>query len=114
MPLTQNRMLCSFTRSLSSMGLSSTGASDAVRALSLLAGGVGADRRALDDDPGVDRHLAACDVGREAVETSGGRAALLLADPAVLRAVAGAFEPLGGLAPRDPAAEMDALLAQHD
>src|SRR5207248_4533033 len=114
MPLTRKRMVRSLTLSLSSMGFSSLGQpSDAVRALCLLTGGVGADRRALEDEPGVDRHLATGDFGREPVEAPGGRPALLLADPAVLRAVAGALEPLRRLAPRHPTAEMDALLVEH-
>ena len=48
-----------------------------------------------------------------AVEAAGRRAALLLADPVVLRAVAGALEPLRGLAERHPAAEVDALLVER-
>ena len=49
-----------------------------------------------------------------AVEAARRRAAALLADPVVLRAVAGALEPLRLLAPRHPAAEVHALLVQRD
>src|SRR5581483_3386399 len=104
MPLTRNRMLRRLTGCLSS---------DAVRALSLLAGGIGADRRPLDDDPGVDRHGLAVDLEGEPVETPRGRSALLLADPVVLRTVAGALEPLRCLAPGHAAPEMDTLLEQR-
>src|SRR5689334_19212767 len=104
MPLTRNRMLRRLTDCLSS---------DAVRAFGLLAGGVRADGRALDDASGVDRHRVAIDFDGEPVETPGGGATLLLADPVVLRAVAGALEPLRGLAPRNPAAEVDALLEER-
>ena len=70
---------------------------------------------ARDDHLGVDDDVAAAvDLGDEAVEAAGGRAALLLADPVVLRAVAGALEPLRALAPRDTAAQVDALLVEGD
>src|SRR3546814_4821211 len=69
---------------------------DAVRTLGLLAGGVGADRRADQHGAGVNADGAAVDGDREAVETTGGGATLLLADPVVLRAVALALEPLRG------------------
>src|SRR5919106_607311 len=101
MPLTRNRMVRRLTGCLSS---------DAARALSLLAGGVDPDRRALDLGPGVDRHRVAVDGDREPVHAPGGGAALLLADPVVLRAVTGALEPLRRLAPRHPAAQVGALL----
>ena len=50
----------------------------------------------------------------EAVEATRRRAALLLADPVVLRAVARALEPLRRHALRHPAAEVHALLVQRD
>src|SRR5205085_4545231 len=103
MPLTRKRMLRRLTGCLSS---------DAVRALGLLPGGVGADRRPLDDGAGVDRHGIAIDLDREPVETPGGRPTLLLADPVVLGAVARALEPLRRLAPGHTAAEVDALLEE--
>src|ERR1044072_3194039 len=103
-PLTRNRMVRRLTDCLSS---------DAVRAFSLLAGGVGGDRGTLDDQPGVDRRGVAVDVDGEPVEPPGGRSALLLADPVVLRTVAGALEPLRGLAPRPPAPHVAALLEQR-
>src|ERR1044072_6719740 len=104
MPLTRNRMVRRLTDCLSS---------DAVRAFSLLAGGVGADRGSLGEHSGVDRHGVAVDLDGDPVEPPGGRSALLLADPVVLRTVAGALEPLRGLAPRNPAPEVDALLEQR-
>src|SRR3954447_18192919 len=63
-------------------------AADAVRTLGLLAGGVGADRRALDDLAGVHADVAAALGDREAVEAARRRAALLLAVAVVLRTVA--------------------------
>src|SRR5438270_11916070 len=87
---------------------------DAVRAFRLLSGGVGADGRAGDDRLGVNHDHATLDRRGEAVETARGRAALLLADPVVLRPVARALEPLRRLAPRHPAAQVHALLVQVD
>src|SRR5688572_17532479 len=64
--------------------LSTTG--DAVRPLGLLAGGVGADRRAVDDGAGVHGDVTvAGDRDREAVHAAWSGASLLLADPVVLR-----------------------------
>src|SRR5688572_27733212 len=62
-----------------------TPAADAVWTLGLLAGGVGPDGRARDDDAGVDAHPAAVHGEREAVEASRGRATLLLPVAVVLR-----------------------------
>src|SRR6478736_622029 len=67
------------------------GGSDARRPFGALAGGVGADRGPGDHEGGVDRHLGAGDRDDEVVETARRRATLLLADPAVLRSVAGAL-----------------------
>src|SRR4051812_25606509 len=90
----------------------------AVRALGLLAGGVRADRRTEDDlgRRGVDRDRAVgSDRDREPVEAARRRAALLLADPVVLRTVARALEPLRRGAARHTTAEVDALLVErHD
>src|SRR5689334_8694756 len=90
----------------------SAGPAHAVRALGLLSGGVGADRRALDDGARIDGQLAARDGRGEAIHAARGRAALLLAGLVVLRAVARALEPLRRLAGRHAAAEMRALLVQ--
>src|SRR5215203_114035 len=87
-------------------------AADAVGAVQLLAGGVGPPGRAGDDLGGVDHDLAARRLDGEAVEAARGRSLLVLAGLVVLGAVAGALPPLGGGAPRDPAAEMDATLVQ--
>ena len=54
------------------------------------------------------------DVEREAVHATRGRAALLLTDAVVLRAVARALEPLAAVALRHAAAEVRALLVQRD
>src|SRR5688572_28510670 len=86
----------------------------AVRPLGLLAGGVGADGRPLDEGGRVDAEDAAAHLDAEHVEAARRRAALLLTDPVVLRAVARALEPLGALAERDPAAEVHALLVEGD
>src|SRR3954451_21861506 len=88
--------------------------SDARRALLPLSGGVGTDRRALHHYRGVDDDVVARDLHREAVHAARRRTPLLLADPVVLRAVARALEPLRGLAPRDTAAEVRALLVEGD
>ena len=98
-----------------SSGGSPAWASDAARALGLLAGGVrcrwpGPGRRV----PVLIVTAVAVDLDGELVETPGGGATLLLADPVVLGAVAGALEPLRRLAPRHPAAEVDALLEEGD
>src|SRR5689334_13609539 len=80
--------------------------SHAKRALGVLAGGVGADRRAEEDRAGVDDDRVA-GLGRvEAVEATRRRARLLLADAVVLRAVARALEPLRGLTERHAATEV--------
>src|SRR3954464_7603295 len=92
----------------------SSSSRDARRPLGALTGGVRADRRTDDHDAGVDVQLVAGDGHDEAVETAGCGTAALLADPAVLRAVAGALEPLRRLAPRDLAAQVHALLVQGD
>src|SRR5687767_13437341 len=81
---------------------------DAVGTLGLLAGGVGADRRARDDDRGVHVHPPAGDRQREAVHATRRRAALLLPVAVVLRAVALALEPLRGLALRHATAQVGA------
>ena len=67
-----------------------------------------------DDGLGVDDDDAALDGDREAVQAPRRGAALLLADPVVLRAVARALEPLRRLAPRHPAAQVHALLVEGD
>src|SRR5581483_3537465 len=85
----------------------------AMRALGLLAGGVGTDGRALHDLLGVHHDLTALHAHREAVKPARGRATLLLAHPVVLRAVARALEPLRALAPRHPASEVDAPLVER-
>src|SRR6476661_1237699 len=95
-------------------GRRSGGWSHAQRAFRLLPGGVGADRGAVVDRAGVDLHLTAVDGEVEAVESARRRAGLLLADAVVLRAVAGAFEPLRRLAERDTATEVYAPLVQRD
>src|SRR5207248_2252750 len=87
---------------------------DAVGAFGLLAGRVRADGRTEDDQSGVDLDRSAAHLHREAIETARSRATLLLADAAVLRAVARTLEPLRCLAPRDAAAEVHALLVQRD
>src|SRR5690606_23463649 len=88
---------------------------DAVRALGLLAGGVGALGRAGDDAAGVDDEVAVVvDRHGEAVHATGGGTALVLADPVVLRAVAAALEPLGGDALGHPAPEVGAGLPEGD
>src|SRR5687768_3190411 len=102
----------SAARSAVFMSVAATGA-QAVGTLGLLAGGVGADGRTLDDGPGVDHELAARrHLHREAVHAPGGRTALLLPHLVVLRTVAGALEPLGGDALRHPAAQVGAGLVQ--
>src|SRR3954463_7619395 len=71
------------------------GGSDAGRALGALPRGVGADRRTGHRRTrGVDGDLVARDREHPVVEAARRRAALLLADPAVLRSVARALEPL--------------------
>src|SRR5262245_46029325 len=92
----------------------SSSSRDARRALGALTGRVRADRRAGDDDPGVDGQLGAGHRDDEPVEAARGGTTTLLADPVVLRAVAGALEPLRGLAPRDLATEVHALLVEGD
>src|SRR5919197_277097 len=87
-------------------------AADAVGAFQLLPGGVGAARQAGDDLGGVDHDLVALHADGEAVEPARGRALLVLAGLVVLGPVAGALPPLGGRAPGDPAAEVDAALVQ--
>src|SRR3954454_605858 len=89
-------------------------AADAVRGLCLLAGGVRADGRPLDDEAGVHDQRVAADLHGEVVEAARRGPALLLADAVVLRAVAGALELLRGRAVRDAAAEVHALLVQRD
>src|SRR5262249_47030395 len=92
-----------------------SGSSDAGRAFGALPRRVGTDRRPRDDDARVDRQAAARRADDEPVETTRGRTTALLADPVVLRAVAGALEPLRREAPRHLAAEVHALLVQrHD
>src|ERR1700688_3612943 len=87
----------------------------AVRALGLLAGGVGTDGRPDEHGLGVNADGAVTvDGEREAVEPARRRAALLLADAVVLRSVARALEPLRAEAPRHAAAQVDALLVQGD
>src|SRR5215213_4582705 len=84
--------------------------SDAVRTFGLLAGGVRADRHALDDEPRVDGDVAGGrENQREVVHAARRRAALLLADLVVLRAVAAALEPLARDALRNTAAEVRTL-----
>src|SRR4051812_40102913 len=88
---------------------------DAVRALGLLTGGVGADRRTLDDGSRVDGDVTvAGQRPREAVHAPRRRPALLLADSVVLRAVAGALEPAARRARRHAAPEVRTLLVQRD
>jgi len=65
----------------------------------------GAPRGAGDDLRGVDDDLAPDDVDPEAVEAAGSGAAAVFAVDRVLRPVARALEPLGGVAERDAAAE---------
>jgi len=67
---------------------------DAVRALGLLAGGVGPDGRALNDGSCVYGQDTVGYRSGKAVHPTGGRAAPLLAYLVVLRTVAGALEPL--------------------
>src|SRR3546814_13729461 len=86
---------------------------DAVRTLGLLAGGVGADRRADQHGAGVNADGAAVDGDREAVENTGGGATLLLAEPVILRAVALELEPLRGDALGHAATEVDALQVER-
>src|ERR1700712_5370015 len=86
---------------------------DAVGTLGLLAGGVGADRRALDDHAGVDGGRAVADLAGEAVQATRRRATLLLARLVVLRAVTAALEPLRREAGRHAAAEVHALLVER-
>src|SRR5207302_8900643 len=74
----------------------------------------GAPRRAGDHVRGVDDEVAPDDVDPEAVEAAGGGAAAVFVVDRVLRSVAGALEPLGGVAERDAAAEVDALAVQGD
>src|SRR5918992_1008035 len=105
MPLTRNRMVRRLTDCLSS---------NAARALSFLTGGLDADRQALDHGPGVDGHQVAVDHEGELVETPGSGPTLLLPDPVVLGAVARALEPLRGLAPGHPTAEVNTLLEESD
>src|SRR5438105_4095979 len=85
-----------------------------MRAFGFLTGGVRPDRGADKDRLGVDGDNTAVGGHRKPVETSRSGAALLLADPVVLRAVAGALEPLRARAPRHPASEVNALLVQGD
>ena len=63
---------------------------------------------------GVDDDDVAGDLDAEAIQATRRRAALLLTDPVVLRAVARALEPLRGVALRHAAAEVQALLVQRD
>src|SRR3954464_15278513 len=97
-----------------SRGSGGSSSRDARRPLGALPGGVRPDRRADDHDARVDVHLVAGDGHDEAVETARRRAADVLTDPAVLRTVAGALEPLRRLAPRDLAAQVHALLVEGD
>src|SRR4030088_907829 len=83
-------------------------------ALLALAGGVGSDRGALDDQLGVHRDGIPAHAHDEAVEAARRRAALLFTDSVVLGPVAGALEPLRALAPRHPAAEVHTLLIEGD
>src|SRR3954464_13352561 len=71
-------------------------AADAVRTFGLLTSGVGADRWALDDAAltRVHRYDISGELRSEPVEAPRCGTALLLANPVVLRAVAGALEPL--------------------
>src|SRR5215217_1961240 len=87
-------------------------AADAVGPVQLLAGGVGPPGRAGDHLGGVDDDLAALNGDGEAVQPARGRPLLVLAGLVVLGTVAGALPPLGGGAPRDPAAEVDAALVK--
>src|SRR5689334_164567 len=103
---------CWAVRARKGLTLSPWGGSRAVGAFGLLAGGVGPDGRALDNDLGVDDDEAVFDCHAEAVEAAGGGAAHLLPHPAVLGAVARALEPLRRGAPRHPAAQVHALLVE--
>lgn len=67
---------------------------DAVRALGLLASGVGPDRWALDDGAGVYGQDTVGNRRGEAIHATGGWAASFLTHLVVLRTVAGAFKPL--------------------
>ena len=85
--------------------------SDAVRAFGLLAGRVGPDRRTLDDVARVDGERVALDGRREAVHAARRGTAALLTGLVVLRAVAGALEPLRRETGRDSTAEVGARRA---
>src|SRR5262245_3899686 len=86
-----------------------------VRTFRLLAGGVRADGRALNDRAGVNGQHVAVDRRRETIHAARRGATAFLADSVVLRTVTGAFEPLRGWTVRHAAAEMRALLVQrHD
>src|SRR5680860_833769 len=84
------------------------------RSLGRLTRRVRADRRPGDDLASVDLDAAARHGEREPVEAARGGPGLLLADAVVLRAVAWALEPLRRVAPRNPAAQVHALLVQRD
>src|SRR5262245_7644839 len=85
----------------------------AERALGGLVDRVGPPRRAGDDLRGVHLDRVAVHGDREPHQPVGGRAQLPLARVVVLRAVAGAFEPLALVAERDAAPEVRALLVQR-
>ena len=68
---------------------------DAVGPFGLLAGGVGADWRALDDRTGVDGEGAGgVDAHGEAVHATRGRATTLLADAIILQTITKTLKPL--------------------
>src|SRR4051812_20401113 len=90
------------------------GTPDAVRPFGLLPRGVRADRRTHDDLLGIDDDLTALDADHEPVEAARCGPTSLLTDAVVLRPMARTFEPLRGLAPRHPAAQMNATLIQGD
>src|SRR5207302_2310461 len=96
-----------------SPALVATHGCDAERTFGVLPGRVRPARRPRLDIAGVDRERAARQRQRHAVEPARCRAELVLTGAVVLRAVAGALEPLRRLAERDAAAEVDASLVQR-
>src|SRR5687768_342584 len=82
----------------------------AERPLGSLVDGVGSPRRSADDRGGVHRHGRALHGDPEPVQAGGGGPQRPFAGAVVLRAVAGALEPLALLAEGHPAAQVGALL----
>src|SRR5437870_3253741 len=85
----------------------------AERALRGLVDGVGAAGRAVDELRGVHSDVRPFDLQRESSEARRGRSQLVFTGAVVLRAVARALEPLAGLAERNSAAQVHALLVER-